>query len=97
MTTMINKQANFALKSLVLEAVSSVLSVRQRILEKLFWLEANFDDILPRSLSNKLSRYYKLRVGDWRIVYLVIQEAQEISVIAIDHRKNIYNRIYELE
>ena len=72
-------------------------SVRQRILEKLFWLEANFDDILPRSLSNKLSRYYKLRVGDWRIVYLVIQEAQEISVIAIDHRKDIYNRIYELE
>ena len=72
-------------------------SVRQKILEKLFWLEANFDDILPRSLSNKLSRYYKLRVGDWRIVYLVIQEAQEISVIAIDHRKNIYNRIYELE
>ena len=71
--------------------------IRQRILEKLFWLEANFDDILPRSLSNKLSRYYKLRVGDWRIVYLVIQEAQEISVIAIDHRKDIYNRIYELE
>lgn len=72
-------------------------SIRQRILEKLFWLEANFDDILPKSLSNKLSRYYKLRVGDWKIVYLVIQETQEISVIAIDHRKDIYTRIYELE
>ena len=72
-------------------------SVRQRILEKLFWLEENFDDILPKSLSNKLSRYYKLRVGDWRIAYLVIQEMQEISVVAIDHRKDIYNRIYELE
>ena len=67
-------------------------SIRQRVLDKLSWLEENFDDILPQSLSNKLSRYYKLRVGDWRIVYLVIQEKQEVSIIAIDHRKNIYNR-----
>ncbi|MEK7622030.1 MAG: type II toxin-antitoxin system RelE/ParE family toxin [Patescibacteria group bacterium] len=71
--------------------------IRRRVLEKLFWLEGNFDDILPRSLSNKLSRYYKLRVGDWRVVYIVKEETREVSVIAIDHRKDIYGRMYELE
>ncbi len=67
-------------------------TIRRRILEKVAWLEENFDDILPRSLSNKLSKYYKLRVGDWRIVYVVGQKQQEISVVAIDHRSDIYGR-----
>ena len=44
--------------------------IRQRILEKLFWLEANFDDILPRSLSNKLSRYYNLKSASLSISFV---------------------------
>ncbi len=65
--------------------------VRIRIFEKLAWLEENFDNVLPQSLSGKLSGYYKLRVGDWRVIYLVNQETKEISIIAIGHRKDIYN------
>lgn len=32
----------------------------------------------------------RLRVGDYRIVYLVAWDKQAISVVDIDHRKDIY-------
>lgn len=38
--------------------------IRRRVLEKIDWLEDNFDDILPRPLSNELASFYKLKVGD---------------------------------
>ena len=65
-------------------------SVRYRVLEKLGWLEENFDDILPLALSNELAGYYKLRVGDWRAVYIVNTGVKEIVVVVIGHRKDVY-------
>jgi len=32
----------------------------------------------------------RIRVGDYRIVYMVIRDKQVIDVIDIDHRKDIY-------
>ena len=66
--------------------------IRQRILEKIEWLGSNFDDILPQTLSSNLSQFYKLRVGDWRVVYAVTANLKTISIVAIGHRKNIYKR-----
>ena len=65
-------------------------SVRQRVLDKLGWLEENFDDVLPRPLGNELVGYYKLRVGDWRAVYTVEPEVKRILIVAIDHRRDVY-------
>ena len=65
-------------------------SIRQRVLDKLGWLEENFDDVLPLPLSNELAGFCKLRVGDWRVVYLVESEKKAILVMAIRHRKDVY-------
>lgn len=39
-------------------------------------------------LHGALKHVWKLRVGDWRVVYII--EPKETFVIAIAHRKDIY-------
>lgn len=39
----------------------------------------------------KASEHYRLRVGDYRIIFLI--EDQSINILKIGHRKNIYNKI----
>lgn len=68
--------------------------IRRRVLEKIGWLEDNFDNLLPKPLSNELARLYKLRVGDWRIIYSAEERAREVSIVAIDHRSKIYSRSF---
>ena len=40
-------------------------------------------------LRGSLKGYRKLRVGDWRIIYRVVDK--EIRIIAIGNRKDVYN------
>ncbi|MCK4233696.1 type II toxin-antitoxin system RelE/ParE family toxin, partial [candidate division WOR-3 bacterium] len=35
---------------------------------------------------------YKLRVGDWRIIYTVNQKTKVITIHMIGHRKEIYKQ-----
>ena len=39
-------------------------------------------------LRHRLKGYWKLRVGDYRVVYTLIE--QTLLVIAVRHRKNVY-------
>ena len=43
--------------------------IRARILKKVTWLEKHFDDVVPEPLHRELKGQYKLRVGDYRIIY----------------------------
>jgi mRNA interferase RelE/StbE len=62
--------------------------VAQRIVEKVKWLEDNFHDIVPEKLHRDLRKLYKLRVGDYRVIYSVHEEV--IIVQAVGHRKDVY-------
>lgn len=62
--------------------------IRKRVLLKVSWFEDNFDDIVPESLHRELKGLYKLRVGDYRIVYSLRHDT--IVVEAVDHRRDIY-------
>ncbi|HSX20459.1 MAG TPA: type II toxin-antitoxin system RelE/ParE family toxin [Gammaproteobacteria bacterium] len=33
---------------------------------------------------------YRLRVGDYRILYVILNESKEIEIIAIGHRQGMY-------
>ena len=44
-------------------------TVAERITDKLTWLSENIDNITPLPLKGDLSGLYKLKVGDWRIIY----------------------------
>jgi mRNA interferase RelE/StbE len=64
--------------------------IAQRIVRKISWFSRHFDAITPESLSAELSGTYKLRVGDWRVIYTL--EAATIVIHAVGHRRDIYKQ-----
>ena len=66
--------------------------IRREIIDRLEWLSANFDSITPLALHGQWKGFFKLRVGDWRIVYKFDFSKQLIDVRLIDHRSKIYKR-----
>ena len=66
-------------------------SVRKRIVKKIIWLSENFEQINPQSLSADLSGFFKLRVGDYRVIYEFDSEEEVISIDRVRHRREVYN------
>lgn len=67
-------------------------SVKKRILEKLKWFRENFNQITPLPLSDKWKGFFKLRVGDWRVVYNTNPINKRITIHCIDKRDKIYKQ-----
>jgi mRNA interferase RelE/StbE len=67
-------------------------SFKRRISEKLDWLLKNFENIIPLPLSGKWQGFFKLRVGDWRVIYKVEWEKNRIIVYVIGRRDKIYKK-----
>jgi len=44
-----------------------------------------------KPLQYALKGHRRLRVGDYRVVYRISSEQQVVVIVAIDHRKNIYD------
>ena len=66
-------------------------SDRKRIFRKINWLALNFEQASPQGLSANLAGFYKLRVGDYRVIYSVDAEGQLIAIVRIGHRSEIYD------
>jgi mRNA interferase RelE/StbE len=62
----------------------------RRILKKVSWFSNNFDSITPESLSGDFKGAFKLRLGDWRVVYTI--ENDLILIQAVGHRREIYKK-----
>jgi mRNA interferase RelE/StbE len=62
--------------------------IAKRILTKITWFSHQFDNIIPEPLSGDFTGTFKLRVGDWRVVYTI--ESDLIVIQAIGHRREIY-------
>lgn len=67
-------------------------TIRQQVLEKLKWFADNFQNVTPLPLGGRWRGFFKLRVGDWRIVYEVNHDTRRITVHVIDKRDKIYKR-----
>ena len=65
---------------------------RTRILKRLKWLGENADVIQHEELSGPLSDLFKLRVGDYRVLYDMIESENLILVHQIGHRSDVYRR-----
>jgi len=63
-------------------------SIAKRILNKISWFSQHFDNITPEPLSGELVGTFKLRIGDWRVIYTI--EIDVIVIQAIGHRKEVY-------
>jgi mRNA interferase RelE/StbE len=66
-------------------------TIQERILRKIRWLSENFDDVTPQALSANLSGLFKLRVGDYRVIYSFDAEMEIITIHKVGHRRDIYN------
>lgn len=65
-------------------------SVRDRILKKINWLAKTLDQITPQALTGNLADFFKLRIGDYRVLYDFSREAQTITIIRVRHRRDVY-------
>lgn len=85
-----NYQVEFQSEAIAgLSALTS--TVQKRLLRKIHWLSENFDEIIPLPLSADLSGLFKLRVGDYRVIYSFDAEVLVITIHKIGHRRDIYN------
>jgi len=66
--------------------------ISQRIMDKIHWLADNFESITPEMLTANFKRMFKLRVGDWRIIYTVNQKSKLVTIHMIGHRREIYKQ-----
>lgn len=66
--------------------------IKTRISNKLEWLQINFNNITPSTLSSEWRDYFKFRVGDWRIIYKVNWANNIIIIYVIDRRDKVYKR-----
>jgi len=65
-------------------------TIQKRVVSKIQWLADNFAQIQPLPLSANLAGFYKLRVGDYRIIYEVDRIIRVITIDRIGHRRDIY-------
>ena len=69
--------------------------VRRRILRRMVWLRENASQIIHYQLTNMpddLVGLCRLRVGDYRVIYWVYHQRQELRVYRIQHRSEVYRR-----
>lgn len=64
--------------------------VQERILKKIRWLAENFESLIPQPLNAEFSGLFKLRVGDYRVIYSVEDEAKIITIQRVGHRRDVY-------
>jgi mRNA interferase RelE/StbE len=62
--------------------------IRIRIIESAKQLREN-PDKLGKSL--KQSDYWSLRVGDYRVIYEIIQNKKQVVILFIGHRSKVYD------
>lgn len=66
--------------------------LQRRISDKLNWLQNSFDEIIPSALTGEWRGFFKLRVGDWRIIYKVEWGKNLIIVYIINRRDKVYKK-----
>ncbi len=64
--------------------------IAQRILKKIRWLAENFGTLTPEPLTGQFQGVYKLRVGDYRVLYTLEEERNLIVIRLIKHRREVY-------
>ncbi|MBN1875456.1 MAG: type II toxin-antitoxin system RelE/ParE family toxin [Anaerolineae bacterium] len=62
----------------------------QRIFTKIKWLAENFPVLTPEPLTGQWEGVYKLRVGDYRVLYTFSRAESTIIVHFVRHRREVY-------
>jgi len=68
--------------------------IKSRILAKLILLKDS-----PKSKSQPLvgTKFWKTRIGDYRVVFYISDKKLVILVLEVEHRKKVYDRVNNLK
>lgn len=61
-----------------------------RVRKKLEWLERNFEQIVPLPLERAWSGFFKLRIGDYRVIYKIYWDERLLVIACVGHRRDVY-------
>ena len=64
--------------------------VAQRVLDRIKWLSLHIEDVNHKALTGHLRGAFKLRVGDYRVVYELKHKANVLTIRYIAHRSEVY-------
>ena len=64
----------------------------RRIARRITWLAQNADTMKSEGLKGELAGLFKLREGDYRIVYQILRQEKTIVIHSIGHRREVYRR-----
>ena len=81
----------------ILKAASRELAradqpIAKRIVARIRWLAENLDNARAKALKGELAGLYKLREGDYRIIYEIVRKDKVIIIHSIGHRREIYRK-----
>ena len=60
------------------------------IAAKIQWLSERYDHTQPEYLTGRFAGLYKLRVGDWRVLYTIDPAKRIMTIHVIAHRSKVY-------
>jgi mRNA interferase RelE/StbE len=67
-------------------------AVARRIVDRIRWLAENIEHIKPEPLKGDLAGFFKLREGDYRVVYELLGKERFVVIHSVGHRSTIYKR-----
>lgn len=81
----------------ILESASRELSrldlqMARRIVKRIKWLAANMETARLEALTGELTGLYKLRIGDYRVIYEPLHAERHLVIHMIQHRREVYRR-----
>ena len=67
-------------------------AVAHRVIDKVQWLAGNIETIRLEALTGSWPGVFKLRVGDYRVLYTREVETRQIVIHFVRHRRDVYRR-----
>jgi len=64
----------------------------RRVAKRVNWLSENLDTVGLEALTGDLVGFYKLRVGNYRVIYEVLWDEETLVIHMVGHRSEIYRR-----
>ncbi|RJQ34793.1 type II toxin-antitoxin system RelE/ParE family toxin [Candidatus Parcubacteria bacterium] len=66
--------------------------VLHRLKEKIQQFIEHFEETTHHPLKGEYKGSFKLRVGDWRVIYDIDDENRTIYIMGVDHRSRVYKK-----
>jgi mRNA interferase RelE/StbE len=64
--------------------------IAQHILDRIKWLSLHINEVNHKALTGHLRGSFKLRVGDFRVIYELQHQDSLLTVRLVAHRSQVY-------